>query len=367
MIYLDYCATTPVNQEVLAAFNQSCLNYANPNSVHPLGLKAKGEISQSDALIKKCLQIKDHTIIYTSGATEANNLAILGLAKAYPLKKHIITTPLEHSSVIAPLSYLLKKGYTIDYVQLDESGQLDLAHLKTLVKQDTLLVSIIAINSELGIRQPITEIAEFLKDKPTFFHVDATQQLGKYPVLFTDVDLVSCSAHKIYGIKGVGCLFKGSNVKLQPIIMGGSSLTKYRSGTPTTQLITSFAKAIELATKDLSTKLTYVSELKNYLMQELVKYPQIKINSLANSSAYVLNISLMNHQASKIQQYLAKENIAVSTQSACASNKSVSRVILAIYKDQKRAESAIRISLATLTTKDELKYLISKIQQLLEE
>ena len=255
MIYLDYSATTPVNKEVLDTFVKVSTDFiGNPNSLHKLGLESKKIIDASTNQIKKILNV-DHEVIYTSGASESNNTVIKGIAMRYQNRgKHIITTKFEHSSIIAPLNYLQKQGFKVDFVNTLPNGLVDLDDLKRLITDDTILVTIGAVASEIGIRQPIEEIALLMKDYPnTFFHVDATQAIGKVSINLKDVDLVSFAAHKFYGLKGIGILLKKPNIDFEPLIHGGKSTTKYRSGTPAVALIASVAKALRLIKRDTAT------------------------------------------------------------------------------------------------------------------
>ena len=250
MIYLDYSATTKPNSGVLDTFIKCSNDYiGNPNSLHKLGVEAKNLIDSATLQISDLLNLKNSKIIYTSGSTESNNLAILGVCNMYKTRgKHIITTKLEHSSIYGPLKQLEELGYIIDYVKLDKSGIVDLEDLKRLITNDTILVSICTVNSEIGLLQPIDEIAAIVKKYPRcIFHTDATQAIGKVKINLDNADLVSFSAHKFFGIKGIGALVKKDNIELKPIISGGSSTTIYRSGTPSVPLIVSISKALRLA------------------------------------------------------------------------------------------------------------------------
>ena len=211
MIYLDYSATTPVNPEVLDSFNKACLQFVgNPNSLHKLGTEARNLINEATKQIAEILNVKESEIIYTSCASESNNLAIKGIALKYKNRgNHIITTPLEHSSIYGPLNYLQEQGFEVDFVNLTKDGLVDIDHLKSLIKDTTILVTINSVNSELGIQQPIDEIGKILKNYPKcFFHVDMTQSVGKVPVFLNNVDLATFAAHKFYGLKGIGVLIK---------------------------------------------------------------------------------------------------------------------------------------------------------------
>jgi len=367
MIYFDYSATTPINKEVLNDFNVNSQNFANPNSIHTLGKQANQLVVDSDNSIRNSLNLKNETIIYTSGASEANNLAITGLADAYPEKKHLITSRFEHSSVIAPISYLVKKNYEVDYVKINQDGQIDIDHLLTLIRKDTLLVAIAAVNSEVGLRQDINLIAAKLKDKPCFFMVDATQAIGKYPIDFTNIDLLSFSGHKIYGFKGIGALIKKDNIKLIPIIRGGNSTTKFRSGTPASNLIASLALALKIKIRFLESDLQRVTNLNLYLRKEISGIKNIKINSFDSGSVYILNISILNSLAEATVEYLDKKGICISSRSACASSKDKSRQIFDLYHDTTRAKTSVRISLSHLSKYEEIDQLINNLKILAGE
>ncbi len=234
MIYLDHSATTPTNKEVLDTFYKTSVDYfGNPNSLHKLGASANELIKASTDQIAKLLKIKPSEIIYTSGSSESNNTVIKGIADKFSNRgKHIITTRFEHSSIYGPLEFLEKyEGFKIDYVETDEFGLVKLDSLEKLIKDDTILVSINSVNSEIGIRQPIEEIGKLLKKYPKcYFHVDLTQSIGKEIVNMENIDLASFSAHKFYGLKGIGCLIKKENILIEPLINGGKSTTIFRSG-----------------------------------------------------------------------------------------------------------------------------------------
>lgn len=356
MIYLDYSATTPVDKNVLETFNKVTLDFiGNPNSLHTLGVKSKDLIDSSTKLIKKILNLKNSEIIYTSGSSEANNLAIKGICEKYNNRgKHIITTPFEHSSIYGPLNYLSELGYDIDFVNIDSNGQIDLADLKNKLRDDTILVSVVAVNSEIGILQPIDEIKHILKDyKKCFFHVDATQAIGKIKLDISDIDLVSFSAHKFFGLKGIGCLIKKENISLIPQIHGGKSTTNYRSGTPAVALIASLAKALRLIYESLDNDYKQILELNKYLKNKLKKYSEVKINSNDYSIPHILNLSIIGVKPETMLHALEEDEVYISTQSACATGAS-SKAVYALTKDEQRANSSIRISISKLTTKEEI-------------
>ena len=357
MIYLDYSATTPVNKEVLDSFNKVSLDFVgNSNSLHSLGVKTTKLIENATKQIADILNIKENEIIYTSGSSESNNLAIKGICLKYQNRgKHIITTSYEHSSVYGPIEYLKSLGFEVTIVNSDKYGVIDIKHLKQIIREDTILVSINAINSEIGIRQPVEEIGKLLKNyKKCFYHVDLTQAIGKINVDLTDVDLASFSAHKIYGLKGIGCLIKKDKVLLEPLIHGGKSTTDFRSGTPAHSLIVSLSKALRLATVDLDIKYNYVLDLNNYLKENLEKYEGVFINSNEKCIPHILNISIVPVKAETFMHALEKYNIFVSTKSACSDEDSLSEGVLALTKEVTKAKSSIRISLSYLTTKNEI-------------
>ena len=357
MIYLDYSATTPVNKKVLESFNNVCLNYiGNPNSLHKLGVESKELIDASTKQIKELLNLKDKEIIYTSGSSEANNLAIKGIAYKYQNRgKHIITTELEHSSVISPFSFLANEGFDIDFVSLKEDGTVDIEALESLIRDDTILVSICSVNSEVGIINDIDNIGKMLKKYPKcFFHVDMTQSIGKINIPVDNVDLFSFSAHKFFGIKGIGALIKKENIVLEPIIHGGKSTTIYRSGTPAVALIVSLAKALRLALESLDTKYEYVLKLNQKLREKLANNPNVSINSTEKSLAYILNISVLNIKPETFQHALEQHDIYISTQTACSSKGNPSKAVFAITKDKQKALTSLRISLSYLTKEEEI-------------
>ena len=359
MTYLDYSATTPVDKSVLESFNKTCLEYiGNPNSLHKLGVKSKQLEESATKQIADLLNVKENEIIYTSGSSESNNLAIKGICERYErIGKHIITTNLEHSSIYGPIGYLQKKGYEIEFVKTI-NGLVDINDLKNKLRNDTVLVSIASVNSEVGIKQNIEEIGNLLKDYNCYFHVDATQSIGKVNINFENVDLLSFSAHKIFGLKGIGCLIKKEKVDLTPSIHGGKSTTVYRSGTPALPLIVSLSKALRLAITDIDNKYNYIKDLNSYLKEELSKYDDVYINSNNYSIPHILNTSILGIKPETMLHALEEKDIYISTQSACSSgNTSLS--VMSITNDVERAKSSIRISLSSLTTMEEVKYFLS--------
>ena len=358
MIYLDYSANTPVDARVLEQFcavERRCIG--NANSHHQAGSAAKAEIDAATIKIASLLDVQPAEIIYTSGASEANNFALKGLARlSRHAGRHIISTPLEHSSVSGTLTALQEQGYEIDLLDVKQDGTVDLEHLKDLLRPDTICVAVTLVDSELGVVQPVQEIAAILKAYPhCHLHVDATQAVGKIPVSFEGVDTMSLTAHKFYGLNGIGLLTKRRNLALEPLIHGGESTTIYRSGTPTVALASSLACALDLAVTDLPGRVDHVAKLNAELRAALSTYPLVRINSPDHAIPHVLNLSVRNVKGTVFQRELDAKGVCVSVKSACSSDGLPSRAVFAVSRDRRNALSSWRISLSHLTTEDEIK------------
>lgn len=359
MVYLDYSATTPVNADVLNTYVEVTKKYiGNPNSLHKLGVEAKQLIDAATNQIASILGVNRDEVIYTSGASEANNLAIKGICGKHS-GKHIITTELEHSSVSVTVKYMESLGYEVSYVKLDSKGLVDLEDLEKLIRDDTVLVTIAAVNSEVGVVQDLKAISEIVKKHPkVFFHSDMTQCIGKMKVDLSVVDLASISGQKFYGMKGIGCLIKKSKIIIEPLIHGGKSTTVFRSGTPATPLIVSFSKALRLAYQDFDKKNEHVLELYKYLLDKLGQL-DVLINSNEFCLPYIVNVSLPGIKPETMLHALEADDIYISTQTACSTGN-YSLAVLAVTNDMERAGHSIRISLSYLTTFEELdKFLVS--------
>lgn len=358
MIYLDYSANTPVDARVLEQFcavERRCIG--NANSHHQAGSAAKAEIDAATIKIASLLDVQPAEIIYTSGASEANNFALKGLARlSRHAGRHIISTPLEHSSVSGTLTALQEQGYEIDLLDVKQDGTVDLEHLKDLLRPDTICVAITLVDSELGVVQPVQEIAAILKAYPhCHLHVDATQAVGKIPVSFEGVDTMSLTAHKFYGLNGIGLLIKRRNLALEPLIHGGESTTIYRSGTPTVAMASSLACALDLAVIDLPNRVDHVAKLNAELRAALSTYPLVRINSPEHAIPHVLNLSVRNVKGTVFQRELDAKGVCVSVKSACSSDGLPSRAVFAVSRDRRNALSSWRISLSHLTTEEEIK------------
>lgn len=373
-IYLDYAANTPVDTKVLEIFNNSTLKYfANPNSTHGLGKEVNKEIEKSTnsiiEMLKKEAKLEDNMeMIYTSGASESNNLAIKGIASAYKENgKHIISTFLEHSSVSSPLTYLKEMGYEIDLLNIKSDGKVDLEELKRLLRNDTILVSICYVDSELGIIQPIQEIVEILKDYPNcYLHVDATQALGKTEVDFTGIDLISFAPHKFYGLNGFGGLVKRKNIVVEPLINGGASTTIYRSGTPVVGQIQALEKALEITFENYQKRYNRVKSINNKIKKELTKNELVQVNSPENSTPYILNLGVKGIKAVQFKKMLEEYGICVSIKSACTVTITPSRIVMSMYHDRKRALSSWRISLSHLVKDEEIEKFIEIVNKIIK-
>ena len=370
MVYLDYSATTPVNPEVLKTFDKVSLEYpGNANSLHELGRKSADLMNASVKQIADILNVNSDEIILTSGASEANNLAILGTILKYKNRgKHILTTKLEHSSVSETVKFLESFGYTIEYLNLLPDGKIDLEDLKNKLTNEIVLVSICQVNSEIGIMQDVNQIGKILKEYPrVIFHVDGTQAIGKIKVDLTNIDLYSFSGHKIYGLKGIGCLVKKRGIELVPIIHGGKSQTIYRSGTPMPALYASFAKALRLIYTDFDSKYSHIVKLHDFLINELLKIDLIHVNSNENCIPQIINFSIQGIKPETMLHALSEKDIYISTKTACSEDNSLSESVLALTKNKDLAKSSLRISISYLTTEEEIKYFLKVLQEKIKE
>ena len=357
MIYLDYSATTPVSYDVLESYNKATRDYmGNANSIHALGVKSKVLLNSATKQLCELFDINEEELVYTSGATESNNMALKGVALSYKNRgNHIIVSKLEHPSIYAVCNFLELQGYEISYVNNDRDGLIDFEDLKRKIRPTTILVSICAVNSEVGIRQPLKTIRQIIKkENPnTIFHSDMTQAIGKIAVNMKDVDMASMSGHKIFGPKGIGFLYKNSKVNITPLIHGSGKFNDLRSGTPPLPLVVALSKACRIALTDLERREAIVKRLNDRLVEELSNIDGIIINSTKYSIPHVLNISLSNVRPETFIHALEEDEIYVSTNTACSSGE-LSTSVMAIYNDKARATSTIRISLSYVTTNEEI-------------
>ena len=357
MIYLDYAANTPVDEEVLESFVKATKKYiANPNSSHPLGKMAKDEIDKVSDEIASFFHTNKESVIYTSGSSESNNLVIKGVAESR--KKYgnkIIISAVEHSSVVAPCNYLASLGYDVSVIPLTKEGIIDLDVLKEELDDKTILVSICAVDSELGTIQPIQEIKKLVKNNSkAIFHTDATQAIGKVEMDYTGVDFISFGPHKFFGLNGFGVLINMNDIKITPLIHGGKSTTIFRSGTPVTANVIALGKAFSLATGKQKERYEYISKLNKKLRDEFKKLDYVHINSPEKAMPNTLNISLIGKDTKKVLSELEKNEIYLSTTTACALGSSPSKSVLAITGSEELASNTLRISLSHLTKMEDI-------------
>lgn len=370
MVYLDYAANTPVDKEVLDLYYAITLKYfANPNSNHKLGKDANKLIEESTFNIAKKLKVLPEEIIYTSGATESNNLVIKGICERYKnYGKHIILSSLEHNSIISSATMMQEAGFEIDLLSITKDGIVDIDELKRKIRPDTILVSICSIDSEIGIVQPIEEIGEILKDYPnTYFHTDSSQSIGKVSIDYSNVDLITIAPHKFYGMNGTGILIKKKNVSLKPIINGGKSTTIFRSGTPVLANIVACDKALDIALNNQDERYKYVLNLNKRILNHLSQYKFIHINSTNKSVPYTINFSIKGVKSLEFANMLENKEIYVSTKTSCCPIETPSKIVYALTKDKTLATTSIRVSLSHLTTNEEIDEFLNKFDECIEE
>ena len=370
MIYLDYSANTPADPAVLDVFVRTESAFTgNPNSAHPSGKAAREKLTETTDAIASLLDVQPSEIIYTSGASEANNLAIKGTARTQrSYGRHIISTALEHPSVGGPLTWLQEQGYEIDLLDIGRDGKIDTAHLRELLRDDTILVAVTAVDSELGVIQPVSEIAGIVKERPNCrLHVDATQAIGKIPFSFEGIDTASLAAHKFYGLNGSGILYKKKEVLIEPLIHGGSGASLYRSGTPTLALAAALEEALRRAVEALPERQERVCALNGYLRNALRQHAGIRINSPEDAVPHILNVSVSGIKGTRMQQLLAEQGVCVSVKSACSTEGTPSKAVFAVSRDRRNALSSWRISLSHLTTEKELDEFLTILDHCIKE
>ena len=357
LIYLDNVAASFVEDEVLDIFyNTTKKYYANPNSIHKLGREENKMISDSTLRIANMLKVLKDEIIYTSGATESNNLAIKGLCLSYKnYGKHILISSLEHNSITSSVVSLERLGFEVEVIPVTDKGIVDIESLKNMLRDDTILVSVTSVDSELALRQPIEEIATILKDYPNcHFHTDATQSIGKVTIDYSNVDLITINPHKFHGLDNFGILVKKKNVRLTPLIEGGRSTTIYRAGTPSLANILALEKALELALTNQEARYNYLKEIGDMIKSHLSEYKNVSINSRENSLPSIINFSLIGEKALTILDKFEEHNIILSAKTSCCPITTPSKLVYALTKDKQKASSSIRVSLSYKTTKEEV-------------
>lgn len=373
-IYLDNSASTQIDNNVLEYMFQIAKDcYANPSSVHKLGQKSRRIMDESRETIAMFLKVKSRELIFTSSGSEANNLALRGIMKSPKYKgNHIISTKIEHSSVLKTLEDLEKEGVEVTLLDVDKYGNINLEDLKKAIKPSTRLISIIHANNEIGTIQDIKSIGEICKAKNIVFHVDAVQSFGKilfYPEEY-NINLMSIAAHKLYGPKGIGALYISSGTKLEKIITGGYQERNRRAGTENIPAIAGFSKATELAYSIIHAESQREKELRNY-METLIleKIPSITINgNLNNRLSNISSLTIDNAMAESILFNLDLRGICISAGSACSSGTlNPSHVLLALGHDTKMAKSSIRVSLGKFNTKEDIDEFVKQLELVVEQ
>ena len=363
-IYLDNAATTPVLPEVVDEVVR-CLtkDFGNPSSLHRLGLQSERQMKQARSMVAELIQVPSEDIIFTSGGTESNNLAILGTTRARKRYGcHCITTQIEHPSVLNTFDYLEQEGWDITYLPVDSHGVINLEDLKNALREDTVLVSIAHVNSEIGSVQPIREIGLFLKGNypDIVFHTDAVQSFGRLHIRPVEwgIDLLSISGHKIHAPKGIGALYIKKGTPLTTLQWGGGQELGIRSGTENLPGIVGFGQAVQWIQQRISEDKTFISGLKMKLVNEIVKVlPEVVFNGPKpfEGAPHILNLSVSGIRGETLLHVLESHGVYVSTGSACSSRKArTSHVLRSIGASDQVAEGSIRISLSYLNSWDEL-------------
>ena len=357
MIYLDYSATTPVDEGVLDSYVKVTRDYiANANSIHTLGVRSKELLMQATNQIADIFNCHPKELIFTSGASESNTTAVKGVAFKYASRgKHIITSKLEHKSILEVMGFLSSIGYEVSFVNILPNGQIDLKDLESLIRDDTILVSICAVNSETGFKQPLKTIRQIInkKNPNVIFHSDLTQALGKTKFYLSDLDLASFSSHKIYAPKGIGILYKRRDLQIDTLIYGTTENCPFRGGTPALPLVVAFSKAIRLMNDNFDKNVKKCEKLKSELLKGLSKYP-IQINSNDLCVPQIVNFSLLKIKYETFVHALEKYEVYVSTTTACSSLEE-SVVLKAISNGNKDVSTtSIRVSLSHLTSMEDI-------------
>lgn len=372
--YLDNSATTRAFEEVKDIVVETMLkDYGNPSSMHLRGVEAEKYIKEAKEKIAKTMKVDSKEIVFTSGGTESNNMALIGTAMANIRRgKHIITTSVEHASVLSTTEFLKEQGFRITYLPVNSEGVVSVSDLEKEICEDTILVSSMFVNNEVGAVMPIKEMSEVIKakNKDIVFHVDAIQAYGKYEIFprRMGIDLLSVSGHKIHGPKGTGFLYIKDKTKIKPIIYGGGQQKGMRSGTENVPGYAGLAVAAEQVYRDFSENISKMYELKEHMIEELSKIENVKINSISGkeSAPQIVNASFVGVRSEVLLHSLEEKGVFVSAGSACSTNKkSESATLKSMGLKPEEIESAVRFSFCIFTTKEEIDYAIEVIKELL--
>lgn len=372
--YLDNSATTKVFDSVRDVVVKTMSeDYGNPSSMHLFGMRGENYVKEARKTIASVLKATEKEIIFTSGGSESNNMALIGAAEANKRAgKHIITTGIEHASVSATMKYLEGLGYEITYLPVDNTGKVDLESLRQSLREDTILVSVMYVNNEIGTIEPIEEIGRIIKEynKSILFHVDAIQAFGKIDIVpkRLNIDLMSVSAHKIHGPKGVGFIYIKEKTKVKPIIYGGGQQNGMRSGTENVPGIAGLSQAVKEIYKDLKSENQKITELKDYFIDRVSELEGVTINSKKGSvgAPHIISVSVEGIRSEVLLHALEERGVYVSAGSACSSNKpAVSATLKAIGVKKELLDSTVRFSLSVFTTKEEIDYAIETMEELM--
>lgn len=372
--YLDNSATTQCDPRVAEKIMQMMtVDYGNPSAMHRKGVEAENYIREAKEIIAKTLKVQEKELIFTSGGTESNNLAILGCAAAnHRMGRHLITTKIEHPSVANVMKHLEEQGYEVTYLPVDEKGIVKLQALKEALRPDTMLVSVMYVNNEIGAVQPVEEISRLIRENnpATLFHVDAIQAYGKYRIFpkKSGIDLLSVSSHKIHGPKGVGFLYCDRRVKIRPIMFGGGQQHDLRSGTENVPGIVGMAEAAREAYTDLEKKIDNLYEVKAHFIEKIGSLDGVRINGLTGreSAPHIVSVSFPGVRSEVLLHSLEDREVYASAGSACSSNKpAVSATLKAINVPKEQLDSTLRFSFSVHTTKEEIDYCAEVLAELL--
>jgi len=367
-IYVDHAATTPVFPEAIEAMSDLMRShYGNPSSVHAMGMEAKRSLENARKQVASLINAEPSQVFFTSGGTEADNLAILGTARAAG-KGHIITTAVEHHAVLDSCLYLQKNGFDLTILPVDADGLITAQQVKEALRPDTILVTIMHANNEVGSVNPVAEIGEVLKDHPAHFHVDAVQSVGKIPVDVQDIncDMLTVSSHKINGPKGVGALYRRSGFEIEPLVYGGGQEHKFRSGTENLPGIVGFGLAAERTAELFERRTSEWKRMRDHFIDRVEKeIPAIRINgSMTSRLPHNINISFAYIEGEALLLYLDMAGICCSSGSACtAGEEGASHVLTAMKVDRDYINSAIRITLGMYNTMDDIDYIVDTLKE----
>ncbi|MEJ8555298.1 cysteine desulfurase family protein [Tepidibacter sp. Z1-5] len=373
-IYLDNSATTKPYKEVVDKMVYALTDqYANPSSIHRKGVLVEKEIKNARKEIAKYVGAKEKEIFFTSGGTESNNIIIRGTAYAnHRSGKHLITTKIEHPSVLNTFKDLEKDGYEVTYLDIDENGLISFEDFKKALREDTILVSIMHVNNEVGAIQPVDKVGKYLSKlkRKVYLHVDAVQSFGKidFKPSKYNIDLMSVSGHKIHGPKGIGFVYIKENTKIKSIVTGGGQESAFRSGTENVPGIFGLSEAVRITMENLKDNIDKINNLKELLLNEInSNIDDIKVNSCEDGVCHILNISFIGIKGEILLHYLEEDNIYVSTGSACSSKKKGSHVLIEMGLSNKEIEGAIRFSLSSMNKEEDIKKAVGIIKKKVEE